>query len=274
MYSPLVRGSKQESGSLAWRGVRLIPIFYLLRSLYYRVLLEQNEDLMLRERLRDIRERIRLACERVGRDEQSVTLIAVSKTFPMSSVIEAYQAGIRHFGENRVQELNEKSASLPGVINNGDIYWHMIGHAQRNKAKDIVSNADMIHSVDSLRLAKELNRRASGLREKIPCMIQVNVSGESSKFGLEPQQVLDFMEEIQDLEHLQATGLMTLAAPAENAEDIRPQFTLLRSLRDALSSTYEGIHDLSMGMSGDFEVAIEEGATHVRIGSLLFGSRY
>ena len=229
---------------------------------------------MLRERLRDVQQRIRSACERAGRDEQSVTLIAVSKTFPMSLVLEAYQAGIRHFGENRVQELNEKSVSLPGVINNGDVYWHMIGHAQRNKAKDVVSNADVLHSLDSLRLANELNRRASGHREKIPCMIQVNVSGESSKYGLQPQEVANFMEEIKDLEHIEATGLMTLAAPAENPEDIRPQFTLLRSLRDNLVDQYEGMRYLSMGMSGDFEVAIEEGATHIRIGSLLFGSRY
>ena len=229
---------------------------------------------MLRERLRKVRERVKQACERAGRDEQSVTLIAVSKTFPMSSVLEAYQAGIRHFGENRVQELNEKSKNLPGVVNNGDIYWHMIGHAQRNKAKDIVSNADMMHSLDSVRLASELNKRASGLRDKIPCMIQVNVSGESSKFGLQPQEVEGFLEEIREFEHIDPTGLMTLAAPAKNPEDIRPQFTLLRSLRDELGCKYASIKNLSMGMSGDFEVAIEEGATHVRIGSLLFGSRY
>ena len=229
---------------------------------------------MLRERIREVQKRIRLACERVGRDEQSVTLIAVSKTFPMSSVLEAYQAGIRHFGENRVQELNEKSSSLPGLINNGDIYWHMIGHAQRNKAKDIVFNADMLHSLDSVRLARELERRAEGHRDKIPCMVQVNVSGESTKYGFEPKEVPGFMEEIQHCRHIEVTGLMTLAAPTKNPEDVRPQFALLRALRDDLGKTYESVKHLSMGMSGDFEVAIEEGATHVRVGSLLFGSRH
>ena len=228
---------------------------------------------MLRDRIREIRKRIRLACERAERDEQSVTLIAVSKTFPMSSVLEAYHAGIRHFGENRVQELNAKSREFPGVQNNGDIYWHMIGHAQRNKAKDVISHADVMHSLDSVRLAVELDKRAAGRRDRVPCMVQVNVSGEASKFGLQPEEVPQFVEEIQELKHIELTGLMTLASPAPNPEDIRPQFALLRALRDKLSLTHEGIKDLSMGMSGDFEVAIEEGATHVRVGSLLFGSR-
>ena len=231
---------------------------------------------MLRDRIRNVRERIDRACERSGRDAGSVTLIAVSKTFPMSSVEEAYQAGIRHFGENRVQELTAKSKSLPGIRENGDVHWHMIGHAQRNKAKDVISHADMLHSLDSLRLANELNRRAEMADVVLPCMVQVNVSGETSKFGLQPEDVKAFIEEVISFEHIDVTGLMTLAAPVQDPEEVRPQFQLLRTIRDEIRGSdkrLNGFNHLSMGMSGDFEVAVEEGATHIRVGSLIFGSR-
>ena len=152
----------------------------------------------------------------------------------------------------------------------------MIGHIQRNKAREVTSFADMVHSLDSLRLAKELNRRAGEAARVLPCLVQVNVSGESSKYGLEPAEVPALMEALASFEHLQIRGFMTLAAPAEDPEAIRPQFKLLRSLLEEIRAAHGGAASLtclSMGMSGDFEVAIEEGATHVRLGSALFGAR-
>ncbi len=231
---------------------------------------------MIGQRIQEVITRINRACERSGRDARSVTLVAVSKTFPVSVVEEAYQAGIRHFGENKVQELKPKCAELPGLIEGGDIHWHMIGHVQRNKAKDVVACADSMHTLDSLRLARELEKRAAALGRVLPCMVQVNVSGESSKYGLDPGDIPAFMEEAVAFPHLEITGLMTLASPVDDPEEVRPQFVKLRSLKEELTASgprYSSIEHLSMGMSGDFEIAIEEGATHVRIGSLLFGAR-
>ena len=205
---------------------------------------------MLRDRIRKVRDRIERACERSGRDVGSVTLIAVSKTFPMSSVEKAYQAGIRHFGENRVQELTAKSQSLPGIRENGDIHWHMIGHAQRNKAKDIISHADVLHSLDSLRLANELNRRAGIADVVMPCLVQVNVSGESSKFGLQPEEVKSFVEQVISFDNIDITGLMTLAAPVQNPEEVRPQFKLLRTIRNEIRDSDERFSGLDHPFNG------------------------
>lgn len=228
------------------------------------------------ERIRHIRYRIEQACVRAGRDPDEVELVAVTKTHPIAVVHEAFNAGLRHFGENRVQELKLKADAFPGQIQGGEITWHMIGHIQRNKAKEVVTFADMVHSLDSLRLAKELNRRAGDAARVLPCLVQVNVSGESSKYGLEPAEVPALMGALASFKHLQIRGFMTLAAPAENPETIRPQFKLLRSLLEEIRAAHGGdasLTCLSMGMSGDFEVAIEEGATHVRLGSALFGAR-
>ena len=231
---------------------------------------------MIKQRILEVRERIERACERAGRSSDSVTLVAVSKNFDLRAIEEAYEAGVRHFGENRVQELKSKTEELPGYSMGGTVYWHMIGHVQRNKAKDVVRMADIVHSVDSLRLAKELDNRASMQGTTLPCMVQVNVSGEASKFGLEPVDLVPFMENMISFDHLDVQGLMGMAAPAENPETIRPQFKHLCRLREelvGLDPKCAGVRQLSMGMSSDFEVAIEEGATHVRIGSLIFGSR-
>ena len=136
--------------------------------------------------------------------------------------------------KNRVQELNAKAEHLPGIRENGDVHWHMIGHAQRNKAKDIVSHADMLHSLDSIRLASELNRRAEIANNVLPCLVQVNVSGEDSKFGLQPAEVKSFLEQLHSFSYLDITGLMTLAAPVQDPEEVRPQFRLLRTIRDEI----------------------------------------
>ncbi len=222
-----------------------------------------------------VRERIAAACRRAGRSPDEVTLIGVTKTFPVEVVQAARAAGLCDFGENKVQELVEKAACLPGEVNGGDVRWHMIGHLQRNKAREVVRRADVFHALDSLRLAETLEKRAADADRVLPCFVQVNVSGEASKFGLDPGAVHYFLDALAPFEHLHIVGLMTLAAPVDDPEEVRPQFRLLRRLQQ----TYRGANPrvdlqyLSMGMSGDYEVAIEEGATHVRVGTALFGSR-
>ena len=175
----------------------------------------------------------------------------------------ALEAGLTDFGENKVQELIAKAPLFPTAN------WHMIGHLQRNKARQVVEHAREFHALDSLRLAKALNRHAELAERALPCFVQVNVSGEDSKFGLRPPLVDEFMAQLRDLEHLRLIGLMTLASP--NVRRVREEFRLLRSIRSRF--VHLGCQYLSMGMSGDFEIAIEEGATHVRVGSALFGPR-
>ena len=227
-------------------------------------------------RIKHVLERMERACLQAGRDVGSVQLIAVTKTYPLEVIREAFDAGIRHFGENRVQELQLKSQAFPGVHEGGDVFWHMIGHIQRNKAKDVVACADFVHALDTERLAKELDRRARAANRILPCLVQVNVSNEHSKFGLSPDDVPEFLGNLVALENLDIRGFMTLASPTPDPELIRPQFRLLRSILEEAKSTHAQIGTLeylSMGMSGDFEVAIQEGATHVRVGSALFGAR-
>ncbi|MFQ5568889.1 MAG: YggS family pyridoxal phosphate-dependent enzyme [Rhodothermales bacterium] len=228
------------------------------------------------DRLEAVQERIAQACQRAGRRTDEITLIGVSKTFPEEIVAAARDAGLRDFGENRVQELNRKAAAIPGTIHGGDVRWHMIGHLQRNKAKDVVAVADVFHALDSLRLAAELDRRAVQAGRVLPCLVQVNVSGEASKFGLMPEAAFDMVNRLAEYEHLLVVGLMTLAAPTDDPEEVRPQFRRLREVfetYDQPAHPHVRMQYLSMGMSGDFEVAIEEGATHIRVGTALFGSR-
>lgn len=227
------------------------------------------------DRYEGIRARIAAACARAGRRAEEVTVVAVSKTFPLPLLDAAYDAGLRHFGENKVQEFVEKATARPGLSAGGDRHWHFIGHLQRNKAKEVVAHADQFHALDSLRLAQELEKRAGAAGRVLPCLVQVNVSGEESKFGLGPAAVTAFLGEMAAFPHLAVRGLMTLAAPADDPETVRPQFRLLRTLFDRYATTVPGepMTVLSMGMSDDFEVAVEEGATHVRIGSALFGDR-
>lgn len=226
------------------------------------------------ERLDDIRERIARACQRAGRPANEVTLVGVTKTFPVEAVDAAFAAGLRDFGENKVQELVAKAELRPGLEAGGDRSWHMIGHLQRNKAKDVVAHADVFEALDSLRLAEELERRAAAAGRTLPCLVQVNVSQEATKFGIAPDELPALLDQLSGFAHLSVRGLMTLAAPADDPEDVRPQFRLLRTLFERHRSGPHGtLTMLSMGMSGDFEVAIEEGATHVRIGSAIFGAR-
>lgn len=213
------------------------------------------------ERLALVKERIARACLRVGRSPQEVTIVAVGKGFPPEALKEAWEAGIRHFGENRVQEAEAKRphlASLPVV-------WHMVGHLQRNKVKKALALFHSIDSVDSFPLAQEISRRA---QSKVPVLLEVNVAGEPSKFGFSPQEVLEVAERIASLPNLDVQGLMTVAPMAQDSEEVRPVFRRLRELAHAL-----GLRELSMGMSDDFEVAIEEGATMVRLGRAIFGLR-
>jgi len=213
------------------------------------------------ERLALIRERVARAAERSGRSPAEVTIVAVSKFFPTQAIEEAAAAGIAHIGENRVQEAAAKVSSLHHL----PITWHMIGHLQTNKAKTALELFDIIQTVDSLRLAEALSRRAD---RAIPVLLEVNVAGEASKFGLSPQEVLQTAEAVARLPHLDMRGLMTMAPLVSDPEEVRPVFRELRRLRDAL-----GLAELSMGMTDDFEVAIEEGATLVRIGRAIFGER-
>ncbi len=223
-----------------------------------------------------IRARIADACRRADRSPDEITLIAVSKTFPMAAVEAAIRAGICNFGENRVQELVAKCTETPGRWRGGNRTWHMIGHLQRNKARDVVRFADCFHALDSARLAKALNERAEIEERVLPCLVQVNISGEDSKFGLHPEGVAPLFDEVTRCEHIRVEGLMAITSLHAEPGTIRREFRDMRTLFDTFPAQIApniSMQQLSMGMSRDFEEAIEEGATHVRIGSALFGER-
>lgn len=226
---------------------------------------------MLKENLEQVEYNIRKACRRSGRDPGEVTLIAVSKTKPAETLKEAYDLGVRIFGENKVQELVEKYDVLPG-----DIQWHLIGHLQRNKVKYVIDKAALIHSVDSLRLAQTIEKEAAkhGLTAHI--LIEVNVAREESKFGVFPEEVEELVQQIGSLSHIQVDGLMTIAPFVEDPEENRPVFRELRKLSvdiDKKKVDNVNMSVLSMGMTNDYQVAIEEGATMVRVGTGIFGAR-
>jgi pyridoxal phosphate enzyme (YggS family) len=221
------------------------------------------------ENLRAIRLRMQAACERAGRCASDVELVAVSKTFPAESVREAFEAGERVFGESRLQEALPKMELLPSSI-----HWHFIGGLQRNKVRKVLAGFDVIHAVDSLKLARHVNEVAGemGLFPKV--FIQVNVGGEKSKGGFEMDECRMVFGDLLVLERLEFLGLMCIPPAGDDAESARPWFVSLRVLRAELESTYGVLlPKLSMGMSNDFEIAIEEGATHVRVGSSIFGKR-
>ncbi|HEX7071411.1 MAG TPA: YggS family pyridoxal phosphate-dependent enzyme [Rhodothermales bacterium] len=224
------------------------------------------------DRVQSIRERIAAAAERVGRDPGEITLVAISKTFPAEVVAEAHSAGVVDFGENRVQELAAKADALADT---SGMRWHMVGHLQRNKAKEVVRLAHLFHALDSARLARELNARAEQAGRVLPCLVQVNTSGEETKEGVGPEAVAALLDELATFPAIAVSGFMTVAAPADNPEQVRHEFRRLRGIRDRqrLAHPEMPLSFLSMGMSGDFEVAIEEGATHVRLGRILFGER-
>lgn len=218
-----------------------------------------------------VEEKVKEACRRAGRNRDEVTLIAVSKTKPMSMIEELLPLGVVDFGENKVQELTAKEEALPFGLN-----WHMIGHLQRNKVKYIVDKAYLIHSVDSLRLAEAVSQEAVKKGVTASILIEVNVAGEDSKFGVAPEETAALAEAISKLPNIAVKGLMTIAPFVENAEENREVFRNLRKLSvDIEEKKFNNVTMavLSMGMTGDYEVAIEEGATMVRVGTGIFGER-
>ena len=226
---------------------------------------------MLKENLDTVEANIRAACERAGRDRSEVKLIAVSKTNPVPVLSEAYDLGVRVFGENKVQELTEKIEALPD-----DIEWHMIGHLQRNKVKYIVGRVALIHSVDSFRLAEEINIQAKKRGIVAPILIEVNAAGELSKFGVRPEDTLELVKEVSQLDGISIRGLMTIAPYVVDSEENRQFFHKIRDLSiDIAGENIDNVsmETLSMGMTGDYQVAIEEGATIVRVGTGIFGER-
>ena len=216
-----------------------------------------------------IQQRICAACERVGRNPDSVTLLAVTKGQPPEVVSEAARLGQVWFGENKVQEARAK---IP--LCSGKLRWHFIGHLQSNKCRDAVELFEMIQSVDSLSLASEINKRAEAAARTVPVMLEVNVAGEASKFGYAPEKLLSELKELNALPRLEIQGLMTVPPWTAEPEKMRPHFRRLRELKEQAGTMLGApLPHLSMGMSGDFEIAIEEGATLVRIGTALFGPR-
>jgi pyridoxal phosphate enzyme (YggS family) len=226
---------------------------------------------MIKENLKEVEANICAACERAGRDRSEVTLIAVSKTKPIEDLMQAYDAGIRVFGENKVQELVGKMDQMPK-----DIHWHMIGHLQKNKVKYIVGRVDLIHGVDNEELAQEINKRAEKAGVVQDILIEVNIASEDTKFGVEPDKVKDFYVNIQKLPYVNVRGLMCIAPNVDLPEKNRQHFVNLHKIYVDIMD-YMGHNNrvdvMSMGMTGDYQVAIEEGATMVRVGTGIFGTR-
>ena len=226
---------------------------------------------MIKENLKKVEENIQKACEKSKRDRSCVTLIAVSKTKPVSDIRCAMECGITVFGENKVQEIRDKTDEIKEPLS-----WHMIGHLQANKVKYLPGRVCMIHSVDNIKLANEIEKQFAKAQMSIDVLVEVNMAAEESKFGLAPSQVPDFIKQISTLEHLNVRGLMTIAPYTDDPESNRQYF---KGLRDLMAQVNEmnipGINmdTLSMGMTGDYEVAIEEGATFVRVGTGIFGER-
>jgi pyridoxal phosphate enzyme (YggS family) len=223
----------------------------------------------LAENLDDIEKRIHAACERAGRTRDSVMLLAVTKTHPPETIREAVHLGLTFFGENKIQEAKAKIPNCPGKAR-----WHFIGHLQSNKCRDAVELFEMIQGVDSLAIAQEINKRAEQLSKTIPILLEINVAGEGSKFGYKPEQMLAELEALNALPRLEIHGLMAIPPYTPVPEKARPYFQKLRELKHQAEAVLGApLAHLSMGMSGDFEVAIEEGATIIRVGTALFGER-
>lgn len=226
---------------------------------------------MIKDNLLEVQENIKRACEKSGRKKADVELIAVSKTKPVSALMEAYESGCRVFGENKVQELVDKYEIMPK-----DIKWHMIGHLQRNKVKYIVDKAALIHSVDSLKLAEEISKEALKKQVQVSILIEVNVAGEDTKFGVKPEETEALVCKIAALPGISIKGLMTIAPYVDDPEENRQYFGQLKQLSvDINQKNIDNVNMsvLSMGMTGDYTVAIEEGATFIRVGTGIFGER-
>ena len=226
---------------------------------------------MLASNLQEVERKIMEACDKAGRAREEITLIAVSKTKPVHMLQEIYDLGVRDFGENKVQELTDKEPQLPA-----DLRWHMIGHLQRNKVKQVIDKAVLIHSVDSVRLAKAIEAEAAKKDIVVQILLEVNVAEEDSKFGLKVDEVLPATEEIATMPHVRIKGLMTIAPFVENPEENRTVFAQLQKLSvDIAEKNIDNVSVdiLSMGMTNDYQVAIEEGATMIRVGTGIFGER-
>jgi pyridoxal phosphate enzyme (YggS family) len=241
----------------------------------------QPDTQAIADRLATVEERIAAACDRAGRTRDEITIVAVSKTFPLAVIRAAREAGLHRFGENRARELRDKARELPGAFASGGasddpVKWHMIGHVQTNKAKFVARHADALQSLDSPRLAEELDKRAAKNDRVLPCLVQVNVTGAEQKYGLAPEETHAFLDACAEHEHLRIEGLMALATHTDDEDVVRGQFWRMRELfdtYDAGANPQVEMKQLSTGMSNDFEIAVEEGATMLRLGSTLFGPR-
>ena len=224
---------------------------------------------MVSQNLAKVREQIASACQKVGRDPKEVKIVAVTKTHPQETITEAIEAGIEYIGENKVQEAEAKHAEIGKACK-----WHMVGHLQRNKVKTALEIFDMIHSLDSTRLADEIEKQAEKQDLLVPCLIEVNTSGESTKFGVAPDKLAELAAHTLKKEHIKLVGLMTIGPFTTDEVVIRKAFSELRELRDRVENIFgHYLPHLSMGMSDDFEIAAEEGATLIRLGRVLFGPR-
>lgn len=223
---------------------------------------------MISERLEDVNKKINAAAERGGYNPGEITMVAVTKTVAAEVIEEAYAAGLVNFGENRLQDALPKIKALPSAIK-----WHFIGYLQTNKVRDVLNNFAMIHSLDRMSLAEALEKKANNLNIKIPVLVQVNTSGEVSKAGIAPFEAEDFLSALKGFRHLEVQGLMTMAPFTQNPEEARPFFRKLREIREEVEIPGIDLKYLSMGMSNDYEVAVEEGANIIRLGTTLFGER-
>lgn len=226
----------------------------------------------IRINLEKIYERVEKVCDKSGRNPDSVKLVAVSKRFDIDKILEAFEEGIRDFGENYAQEFRDKYKEIDSSINEL-INWHFIGNLQKNKIKYVAGKTTLIHTLDSESLAEGLNKKADDLDIVINCLLEVNISGETNKSGIQPSEVIKLAENLSGLQNIKVTGLMGMPPYFSDPEKTRPYFVKLRELRDSISNKNSDIKELSMGMSHDFEVAISEGATIIRVGSAIFGPR-
>lgn len=223
----------------------------------------------LQQKITEIRQRIQLACQKAGRKPEDIRLLPVTKTLPVQLIQLAYQLGFHYFGENKVLEAKAKHETLHDL----PIQWILIGHLQSNKVKYVAKFIDEFHALDSIKLADKLHQRLLVEKRQLPVYIQVNTSGEISKYGVEPQHALALVEQCQQFSQLKVVGLMTLAIHSQNSVEVRRCFKTLRQLKEQIQHVYPDVQRLSMGMSGDFEIAIEEGATDIRVGQAIFGAR-
>ena len=229
-----------------------------------------SQDTLIASNLAEIRERIAQSAARAGRATQDITLVAVSKTFPSEAIRSAYELGLRHFGENRVQEWESKRATVADL----DATWHLIGHLQSNKARRAANLFNRVDSVDSVALAQKLDAAAASETKRLKILIEVHLGGEETKSGVPEADLPELAESIAQLQNLELLGMMTIPPYFDEPERVRPYFRRLRELRDQIGAQLRlPLTVLSMGMSHDFEIAIEEGATEIRVGTALFGER-